>query len=221
MGYMKGLNQWLERDVRNRREEFQDVFQTVEELRRQIRGMSKKRGRGDRDRERNRGEDDRRMPRSRTRSERPETTIRVGRFPQSSGPSAFTTPIDFVPQPAAPQPQRWTAIPALIQPLPFHPQQKQKSMAPHMVPANSSRAQGSSRMSFVPAFVQPPTRSRAQQPAQPHATHLQSQPTIILLPAGARVPGQTAQPSMRPVGWQYPENRNERLVRNGTGQSRR
>lgn len=220
MGYMKGLNQWLERDVRNRREEFQDVFQTVEELRRQIRGMRKKRARGDRERNR-RDSDDRRMPRSRTRSERPETTIRVDRLPASSGPSAPVTPVDFVPQPAAPQPQRWTAIPALIQPLPVHPQQKQNLAVPYMVPANSSRTQGSSRMPFVPAaFVQRPIRSRAQQQAQPSTTHLQSQPTIILLPAGTRAPGQTAQAGMHPVGWQYPENRNERLVRNG-GRSRR
>ena len=73
MRYMKDVNEWLERDVRNRREEFRDVFQTVQDLRRQIRGMRKK-GRSNRDRDTRRTEEVRRTPSSRTR---PETTMRM------------------------------------------------------------------------------------------------------------------------------------------------
>lgn len=203
MGYMKGLNEWLERDVRNRREEFKDVFQTVEALRRQIRGMRKRKGRGDRERERNRREESsRRRPRSRTRSGRPETTIRLDRI-LSTGPPAPTTPVAVTPQFAAPRPQRWTAVPALIQALPANLRQQQRIVVPPVVPGNPSRPQGSSRMSYVPARAQP---------------QLQPQPTIILLPAGTRAP---ANPNLHPVDWQYSGGRNGRLERNGTSRSRR
>jgi len=200
MRYMKGVNEWLERDVRNRREEFRDVFQTVQDLRRQIMGMRKK-GRGNRDRDTRRTEEVRRTPSSRTR---PETTIRMDMSQSSSGTQVPTTPV-------GPQPQRWTAVPALIQP---YPQQQRTPVARD----NSSRA-GGSRVPFVP-----PTTT---------TTRMQAQPTIILLPqvgGGARVPpppGQAAaaaaHPSFHPVNWRYPQGREQqRLVeRGGTRRSRR
>ena len=200
MRYMKGVNEWLERDVRNRREEFRDVFQTVQDLRRQIMGMRKK-GRGNRDRDTRRTEEVRRTPSSRTR---PETTMRMDMPQSSSGTQVPTTPV-------GPQPQRWTAVPALIQP---YPQQQRTPVARD----NSSRA-GGSRVPFVP-----PTTT---------TTRMQAQPTIILLPqvgGGARVPpppGQAAaaaaHPSFHPVNWRYPQGREQqRLVeRGGTRRSRR
>jgi len=204
MRYMKGVNEWLERDVRNRREEFRDVFQTVQDLRRQIRGMRKKGRPGNRERERDtrRTEEVRRTPSSRTR---PETMIRMDMPQSSSGTQVPTTPV-------GPQPQRWTAVPALIQPYPQHQHQQQRTP----VTRDSSSRAGGSRVPFVP-----PT------------TRMQAQPTIILLPqvgGGARVPpppGQaaaaSAHPSFHPVNWRYPQGREqERLVeRGGTRRSRR
>jgi len=160
----------------------------------------RKKGRGNRERERDtrRAEEVRRTPSSRTR---PETTIRMDMPQSSSGTQVPTTPV-------GPQPQRWTAVPALIQPYPQQHQQRTP-----VARDNSSRA-GGSRVPFVP-----PT------------TRMQAQPTIILLPqvgGGARVPppGQAAvaaHPSFHPVNWRYPQGREQqRLVeRGGTRRSRR
>ena len=215
MKYMKTLNEWMERDTRNRREEFRDVFQTVQDLRRQIKGMRKK-GKGNNNNRERESRDGRReeearraSTRSRTRPERPDL------------PSpAVTTPV-------TPHPQRWTAVPALLQPFPVHPQQQQgqqqqRLMVPPMVPttSNSSRHPRGSRVSLVPAaIIQQPQGGRTQ---PPHG-QMQAQPTIILLPAAAGAggrapPGQAAHPNFHPVDWQYP---NQRLERNGTRRSRR
>lgn len=205
MRYMKGVNEWLERDVRNRREEFRGVFQTVEDLRRQIRGMRKK-GRGNRERDRDRrAEEVRRTPSSRTR---PQSTIRMDMPQSSSGTQVPMTPV-------GPQPHRWTAVPALLQPY----QQQQQQRTP-VVRDNSSRA-GASQSFFPAAIAQPQTQAQAH-------TRMQAQPTIILLPAtaqaGGRAPGQAAaHPNFHPVDWRYPQGRDQqRLVeRGGTRRSRR
>lgn len=196
MKYMKGLNQWLERDVKNRREEFKDVFQTVEDLRRQIRGMRRKKGKGDGDR-RDQG---RRTSRLRTPSSGLQT------IPSTPGPRSV-----------APQPQRWTAVPALLQPLPVHSQTQQRIFA------GDSRTQGSgSRVSFVPAAVQSPSRPQLVQPHRNGQLRAQQQPTIILLPPQGQLPGQIAQSNFHPspVDWGYPEFGDERGRRNGTRRSR-